>query len=364
MNRPRGLTLFSVRGVAVNIHISLLFLLLYVILIASIQFPEVARSAGIDPFLIRGSPVFWALLFSPSLIASVLLHEFGHVWVAQAYGAKVRRITLMMLGGVSEMEGSLEDPRKEWKVALVGPLVSLAIAGLLFAFRMNSESLEIRFFTYWVGQLNLVIAIFNLVPAFPMDGGRILRSFLVARRGRLRGTKNAVSVSHVFAWILGLMGLLQFNIILILIALFLYGASQGELLLVVGENLLKDMRVSEAMTIVPAIDSEQPLSEAARRMIESKMTVLPVQSLGGPSGVIGIDALKRIPKDRWASMRIKELDTTAPEAVRSDDNIGDILEKGLSSEATPVIESGRITGLVRATQLADLIRLKSALSSN
>lgn len=363
MQRLSGWTLFTVRGVAVSIHFSLLVLLLYVVVISSIQFPGVARSAGIDPLLIRGTPLLWALLFVFSLVTSILLHEFGHVLVAQAYGAKVRRITLMMLGGASEMEGSLDEPRKEWKVALIGPLVSLVLAGTLFWIRSISESLEVKFYGYWLGQLNLVVAIFNLLPAFPMDGGRILRSFLVARRGRLKGTKTAVTVSHALAWILGISGLLGFNVILVFIALFIYAASQGELLLVIGESLLKDMRVSEAMTLTPVINSDQSLSDAARMMIATKSTVLPVQNPEGLFGVIALNSLRRVPKDRWSSIKIKELDTSSPPAVKSDDSIGDILEKGLSSEAIPVIEGGQITGLVRATELADLIRLKSALSS-
>src|SRR5262245_57672633 len=128
MRELKSWKLFSVRGVDVNAHVSLVFLVLYILLIASMQFSGVARSSGIDPFLLRGSPLLWAMAFAVSLIFSILLHEFGHVLVAQKYGAKVKRITLMMLGGASEMEGATMPPAREWKVALIGPIVSLVIA--------------------------------------------------------------------------------------------------------------------------------------------------------------------------------------------------------------------------------------------
>lgn len=353
--------LFSVRGVDINIHVSLLFLLLYVAMISTAQFANVAYTSGVDVLLVRGSPYFWAVLFSLSLIASILIHELGHAFLAQAYGAKVRRIVLLMLGGMSEIEELNATPSREWKIAIVGPLVSMAIGILLFSLREVTQIREVRLYAYWVGSLNIMLGIFNLLPAFPMDGGRILRSLLVARRGKAKGTRAAVSVSRVFAILFGLLGLFQFNFILILIAFFLYSAAQGELLLVTGETNLKGLKVNEIMNAVPVLRAEQSLADAARAMSESNCSVLPVEGTGNSFGILSVEALRRVPRDLWVSTAVDSIEDRVTKVLNGNDTVDTILEHGLSSEAIPVVENGHVTGLLRSSKLIELIRLKEAL---
>ena len=135
MTHSTSLKLFTIRGVELRVDFSLLLLAAYVIFVAAAQFPYVARSAGVDAAELSGSPAVWGVLFALGLFCSIVLHEFGHVLVAQASGVKVRSVTLMMLGGVSEMDRLSKAGYTEFKVSVIGPLVSLALYGLLSLLR-------------------------------------------------------------------------------------------------------------------------------------------------------------------------------------------------------------------------------------
>jgi len=220
---------FSIRGIKLHLHPSLIFLLVYVALLAALRFNDVATEAGIDPTSVQGSPLVWSIGFAVGLCISVVLHEFSHAFVARTVGLNVRGIVLMMLGGVTIIDGQTKRPRDEFKFSIVGPLVSFALAGLLFFIRAQATTPEIELIGYWLGNANLALGIFNLLPAFPLDGGRALRALLVARLGDVKGTSFAVKVSHVFSGMFAVIGFMQFNIFLMLIALFLYATAKAEL---------------------------------------------------------------------------------------------------------------------------------------
>jgi len=359
MERLSGWTLFRFRGVAVKLHISLLFLIFYVVLVASASFPLVVQSSGISPNEITGSPWLWSFIFSDALIVSIFVHELGHVIVAQAQGLKVRAITLMMLGGVSQMEKMPEKPKAEFQVAIIGPLVSLVLAGLLFLVRAETSSANLAFFCYWVGQTNLLLGIFNLIPAFPTDGGRVLRSILSARLGRLRGTQAAVKVSTVFAWIFGLIGLLQFNFLLILIAVFLYAAAKSELFVLVGQILLRGVKAKEVMVAVPVVSEDCTLAEAVRQMTDSRNLLLPVQSSAGPA-LISAELIETIPREIWGTTLVRNIQLFAAHQIGANDSLQDAWMNAMRStvSALPVVEDQQIVGLIRRSDIMEMIQLK------
>lgn len=361
MKRLGGWTLFTLRGVPLTLDISLIFLLLYVLFIASLQFPLVVQQSGVDVAEIVGSPFLWGVIFAVSLLVSIFLHEFSHVLVAQLHGGKARRITLMMLGGVSEMEKIPEKPSTEIKIAIAGPLLSLALgAALLLLYRTTSSS-NLALFGFWLGQLNLVLGIFNLLPAFPTDGGRVLRSLLVGKQGRLRGTQNAVRVSRVFALFFGIVGLLQFNIILVLIAFFIYAGSQSELFFVLAETTLKGLKVRDITHRSSVIPMNSSAAEAARLLVQEKSTALPVESSSPPYGIVTAESLQRIPKSLWPQTSVRNVQSIASRPADINQPLDDLVTSGQLSESgggLPVVEDGGVVGFIRMVDILEAIQLR------
>lgn len=360
MKRLSGWTLFTLRGVPLNLDFSLMFLLIYVLLIASIQFPLVVRQSGIDVADIFGPPFLWGIIFAFSLLVSIFLHEFSHVLVAQSYGAKARRITLMMLGGISEMEKLPEKPSAEINVALAGPLLSLALGGALLLLYWFSDSPNLALYGFWIGQLNIVLGVFNLLPAFPTDGGRVLRSILVSLQGRVRGTQNAVRVSRVFALFFGLVGLLQFNIILMLIAFFIYVGSQSELFYVMAQSALKGMKVRDVLVRTDPIPENASVSTAAQLMVDERSTALPVANTSPPYGIVNVESLQRVPKSLWPQTSVRNVQTEVPISADIDEPLDELVTSGQLSNPSgvPVTENGNVVGLIRMSDVLEAIQLR------
>jgi Zn-dependent protease len=206
---------------------------------------------------VAGALVTTALIVM--LFLSVLLHEYGHSLVAQRLGIEIRDITLLPIGGVSNMRTLPEKPSEEVKITLAGPLVNVVLAPLFFGIgiALGADPLDIasslggfasvgQFFVY-LGLINVALAVFNLIPAFPMDGGRILRGLLTTRLGRLRATDIASSVGQGFAAAFFFVGLLGGNIILALIAIFIFFGASGEAQMVRQREMARGLTVSDVM---------------------------------------------------------------------------------------------------------------------
>jgi len=361
MERMSGWTLFSLRGVAVKLHISLILLVVYVVIVALAQFPTVVQMSGVNAPDLMNSSLVWAFIFAISLIISIFVHEFGHVLVAQAKGYPVHQITLMMLGGVSHLEKMPEKPSDEFKVAIIGPIVSLAIGAVLFGIRAVSDSANIDFFCYWIGQTNIVLGIFNLLPAFPTDGGRVLRALLASQQGPLRGTQHAVRISHIFAWILGLMGILQFNFLLVILALFIYAAAKSELFVLVAHIALKGLTVNDVVdSSVPAVSEDSSVSEVISQMTRSRRIHLPVIGKDEKYSVITIDRIARVPKQLRESTSIKNLLPENSKVLQAGDSLEDALMQAMQFQegGLPVVENHLLIGLLRTSDLLELVRLR------
>lgn len=357
MKRMTGLKILSVRGVDVRLHISLLFLIIYVMLIATVQFGLVVTASGVSPEAISGSPLTWSLIFAVALLVSVLVHELGHVFVAQARGAKVQGVTLMMLGGVSEIEEIPKDPSSEFKIAIIGPIVSFVIGFGLLMFRDLGDSANWYLFAYWIGRLNIALAIFNMLPAYPMDGGRVLRALMSQRYGHAKGTEKAVKVSRVFAWIFGILGLLQFNLILMIIAFVIYYSAKSELFFIKGQLVLARDRARDLMVQVPILSENLRVAEAAQIMYESNCTVLPVE--GHPPAILSSSSFARIPQQLWPTTGIEKLKFKIEKPLNAEDSLREVLqaEGFLNQGGYPVLEEGRIVGLLRLRDVLDHVQL-------
>jgi Zn-dependent protease len=361
MKTTTGLKIASIHGIDLKIHISLLFLLAYLVLVTVLRFQVITQAAKIDMAELSFGPLPWGFLLATALFLSVVIHEFTHALVAQALGVPVRGIVLMMLGGISLMDRMPEGKYAEFKLAVVGPLASMALAVILFFLHAHTTSTDILFFSYWLGSVNLALAVFNLLPAFPLDGGRALRSLLSVRRGTLHATQVAVRVSKAFAWAFGIIGLLDFNFLLILIAFFIYTAAQSELFVLLSRSALRGLRVGDVMTLAPPIHERAPLAEAAHQMWSTKKTVLPVNTASGLPNLVSLSRLMRVHRDFWQGTLVKDLMEESPKILDVNGTIGDFLTDlaGAPFETLPVQEDGKIIGIVQYSAVAEILQLKS-----
>ena len=194
------------------------------------------------------------IIFLLALFLCVVLHEFGHALVARRYGIQTADITLLPIGGVARLERMPEKPDEELRVALAGPAVNLIIAAVLAVVLYATGSLQgLTSLTQTSGSLlqrllpvNLFLALFNLIPAFPMDGGRVARALLAKRMEYTQATQVAATLGQVIAFIFGLIGLFS-NPFLVFIALFIYMGAAQEASMVQVKSALEGIPVSKAM---------------------------------------------------------------------------------------------------------------------
>src|SRR5438477_6505115 len=216
-----SLNVGTIAGTMVRVHITFLLFLGWIF---------VASYAADGPQAAMSGLVFMLLLF-----ACVLAHEFGHIFTARAFGVATPDVTLLPIGGMARLERIPEEPWQEFLVAIAGPLVNVVIAfalvglasahldvGNLSAVESARVSLVDR-----LASVNIFLALFNMIPAFPMDGGRVLRALLATRLGYLRATEIAAVIGQGFAFALGFICLL-WNLMLIFIAIFVYLAATSE----------------------------------------------------------------------------------------------------------------------------------------
>jgi Zn-dependent protease/CBS domain-containing protein len=230
------------------------------------------------------------------LFACIVAHEFGHSLVARRYGVPIESITLWLLGGVAQMTEIPEDWRKEFNIAIAGPIVSVALGGAAYAavrvVPSGGLALEVaRFVLAYLAVMNVVLAAFNLLPGFPMDGGRILRALLARSRPHARATQQAARVGQLFAIGLGLFGLLAgFRILLIVLAFFIYIAASSESTRTVMKAALEGVAVGDVMTPRDRLDTVSPettVAELVDRMFEERHTGYPVVRGGAGSAPDG-----------------------------------------------------------------------------
>jgi Zn-dependent protease len=236
----------------------------------------------------------FGLVVTVALFLIVLLHELGHSLAAQRFGhVGVERIVLLPIGGVAQMDDLPEEPGKEFLISGSGPFVNLIIAGLMSAGALLAgQSLDIgQWFqdTSYLGQLqfwaifryifltNIFIGVFNLLPAFPMDGGRLLRSVLARRMDFVRATKIAASVGQSLAWGLGLVGFLSGNFLLILVAIFIYAGAAQEQKETEISQVLSKMRVSDIYSRdVATLSPQSTVDEAVNITLQSLQANFPI----------------------------------------------------------------------------------------
>jgi Zn-dependent protease/predicted transcriptional regulator len=284
---------FRLLGIPIRLDFSLFIILpLFAYLIGS-QLPAFLQALGLaqrEAQLTQGlTPYLLGLVAAIGLFISVLIHELGHAYVGQRYGAKVKEITLWLLGGIAQFDEMPKQRGAEAVIAIAGPVTSFALAALAFAIlrTVPLESAAAVFVLVYLMFANTALAVFNLLPALPLDGGRVLRSLLALRLGELRATEVSAAISRTLAVLLGIFGLLGLNFFLVLIAFFIYTAVGAEAQQVVVSEILKGVTVEQLMTRDPTpVTAHMTVKELVDLMLQERHLGYPVIDLYGR--VVGI----------------------------------------------------------------------------
>jgi Zn-dependent protease/CBS domain-containing protein len=261
---------------------------------------------AIDPGELTDGTLPWLLGVSAALglFVSVLLHELGHSLVARRYGLEIESITLWFLGGLAQFTEFPEDWREELTIAVAGPIVSVVLGVVcygLFAV-LPAELPAALFVVGYLAVLNVVLAAFNMLPGFPMDGGRVLRALLSRNRSRLQATRIAATVGKGFAFLLGIAGILTLNLFWIVIAFFIFVAATSETQQVVMEAAFEGLTVGEIMTPEAELDTvtrETSIEDLLDRMVRERHTGYPVIDGGALVGIVTLeDVQEKAPSER------------------------------------------------------------------
>ena len=353
-----SLELGRIAGTAVRVHVTFLLFLAFI---------------GILVYRANGPEAAWdSLAFIILIFICVVAHEFGHVLMARRFGARTRDVTLFPIGGVANIEHLPEKPSQEILVALAGPLVNLVIAVVImlwFGHSLDNEdfnslgnvetSLALR-----IAAANLILMTFNLLPAFPMDGGRVLRALISLKWGRTRATRIAAGIGQIFAFALGFAGLFG-NPLLIIIAAFIFIAAGGEAEAAALHDSARDLTVGEAMlTNYSAFHPSDTIGTCIENLIRSSDEIFPVvDEASRPFGFVTRNALIHALANETDGTPVSSLMNAIDETLNENDNLEKVLSRFERDEHPAFIvtePSGRAIGLLTRASLAQAILVHTA----
>jgi Zn-dependent protease/CBS domain-containing protein len=371
--RRSGVRLFRVGGIEIDIDYSWLLIFLLVLWSLSVgYFPSVAPGMGVGIYWVAG------LIATVGLFGSILLHELSHSFAARRAGIDVPAITLFLFGGVSEMSDEPRRPPTEIWIAAVGPLTSFALAGVFwvaYALWPAAEPGLVGPIIGYLAFINAALGVFNLLPGFPLDGGRILRAAVWWRTGSLeRATRVATNAGKGFAIGLMVLGALEIfggsligGIWLILIGLFLRGMAQASYQAVVLRHALGDVEVGEVMIRDPV--SVAP-DTSIRSLIDDYFLAygyrgFPVVENGQVRGVISIAEVKDVPAERRDEVRVADTMRRIEPALLVDPHaaLSDALRQ-MARERTGrlvVSRDGALLGMITKTGLSRFVEMHEVL---
>jgi len=353
--------IIRIAGTDVKVHFTFLLLLGFL---------------GLQAYQSGGTPaVVETLAFILGVFLCVLLHEFGHITMARRFGVRTPDVILLPIGGVARLERMPDEPRQEFLIALAGPAVTLAIAGGLYAWlhiqgqhppilagELQAGSLIIQLM-----QVNAFLLVFNLIPAFPMDGGRVFRSLLAMRIGLPRATRIAASIGQFLAIGLGLAGLyFDGAYMLVFIAFFVFLGAGAELNAVEMKTAGLGVRVGDMMmTRFATIPIHARLEQAVRMLLDADQKEFPVlDNEGRIEGILSRDNLIAGLSQRGPQSTVQESMTPRVPALHPAQGFDEAVNRLKASgvPALPVLdESGRLVGLLSLENVAELVLVRRAV---
>ena len=349
-------------GINVHVHATFLLLILFILLAYWTEGHSLSLAL---------SGVFFVLV----IFGCIVLHELGHALTARRYGIQTRDIILLPIGGVARLERMPVDPRQELRVALAGPAVNLVIAGVLFAVLAVlgsapgwTEMEGVR----WVGGgfltkvmvANLWLAGFNVLPAFPMDGGRVLRALLATRMEYTRATQAAAHVGQAMAFLFGFIGILSHDPFLLFIALFVWMGASEEAAVVQMRTSLGGIPVQRVMlTDFHTLTADDTLDRAVNYVLSGWQQDFPVVFGDHVLGILTREDLLRTLAQHGSQVPVREAMQRDVQSIDSHD----MLERAIAALRTckcrslPVEHNGRLVGMLTMDNVGEFILIESAL---
>jgi len=349
----------SIAGTAVRIHWTFVIFLAWIFLANLFS---------------GGSAAAWnSLAFLLLLFACVLAHEFGHIFVARGFGVPTPDVTLLPIGGVARLARIPEKPSEEFLVAIAGPLVNVAIALVLILFAgagldtqhlVAMESTKVSLVDR-LAEVNLFLAVFNMIPAFPMDGGRVLRALLATKLGHLRATEVAAAIGQWVAFALGFLGLFG-NPLLIFIAVFVYMAASSEAQLVAIRAMSRDVPVAAAMmTEFATLTPDEHIDAAVETLLRTSQSIFPVLDADHRLvGVLDRDGMIRALKTLGPDARVRQAMTADVPTVGARSCLEDafrILQEKSAPAVGIVDAAARLVGLITSETVGEMLMVREAL---
>lgn len=360
-NNMKGvLKLGSISGIKIEVHWTFTLLLFWV------AFLEIQRGSNLDRILLNEALIV-------VLFICVILHELGHALTAKKFHINTQKITLLPIGGVAMLEKMPEKPRQELLVALAGPAVNVVIAILIFLvvpvksyFNFDAIVLEevlyqttFQNFLFYLFIANVMLVVFNLIPAFPMDGGRVLRALLSFKLGRVEATKIASSIGQGLAILFFILGLL-FNPFLILIAFFIFFGAYGENQMVKQNSLLEGHLVREAtltnITLISPVHTIKDVMDITLAGAEKDFVVMDKDE------IVGIVTQKHVLKHANTPLLVvKDVMDKDFKTVDASMEIVKVLELFAKEKKNffPVMDDGLLAGVIDRTNIGEYILFKS-----
>ena len=349
----------SIAGTAIRLHVTFLLFLVWI-------FFASYASGGAEA-------AWYSLAFMLLLFACVVAHEFGHIFMAKRFGVTTPTVTLLPIGGVAQLERIPEKPWEEFLVAIAGPAVNVVIALALVLFfgasldtkhlaGMDNASIPLQ---DRLAVVNLFLVVFNLIPAFPMDGGRVLRAALASRLGYTRATEIAATIGQFTAFLLGFLGLFG-NPLLIFIAIFVYLAAASEAQLVAVRAMSRGVPTGAAMmTQFATITPDASIDAAVDLLLRTSQNEFPVvDGAGRPVGVLGRSELIRALKEHGPTGTVADAMTSPIPTVGSRSCLDEAF-KVLQEKAAPAVgvvdADGRLTGLVTSETIGEMLMVREAM---
>jgi Zn-dependent protease len=356
----------KVAGIRILMHWTFLLLLAWIVI------SEASRGSDTATILLTVAYVLCIFL-------CVILHEFGHALTARRYGIETRKVTLLPIGGLASMERMPEKPQQELLVAVAGPAVNVVIALILLlvgSFGLsdmfdpgNMESLANitpQNFLYALCLINIILVLFNAIPAFPMDGGRVLRALLSFGMERTKATDIAAKLGQVIGVLFILLGFFG-NFLLMLIGVFVMAGAYSENIMVQQIELLKGHKVKEAiMTNYTLLGPEDTINTAVDKLLAGSENNFVIASDGKVKGVLTKEQLVESLKNKNNNLQLSQIMNSDVVSFQIDDLLTDALMKIQRDKSRqrlyPVLEKESLTGVIDMENLQEFIMTRLAAS--
>jgi Zn-dependent protease len=367
-----NISLGRIGGVEVRINWSwLVIFALIVWTLADGVFPST------NPGLSGNTHLVMAIVAALLFVVSILLHELGHAWEARREGLEVDGITLWLFGGVSQFKGGFPSAGAEFRIAIAGPLVSLVLGVVFVLIAIAGLPSAVDGVAAWLGYINLALLVFNLIPALPLDGGRVLRAALWQSKGDLAwATRVGTDIGRVFGYLFIGLGLAMFifqgsfsGAWLAFIGWFLLQAATAEARYIATEAALHGLRVRDLMVRDPVtVDGDLTVGQFMDEVARSRrFTTYPVVDGGRPIGLLAFGSVAALPRSEWDSRHVREamLPLERVPLLTEDETAIDALT-ALSSPTSNrglVVENGHLAGLLSITDLTRALELRRSRPS-